>query len=315
LTTRAPVLFRLGLSLFVAATPAHAAPSRVFVSGRGANGAACGAADAPCRTLQYAHDLVAAGGEILVIDSGNFGAIKITKAVSLVRDGCGVALVSRASAGAAITIGAGPSDRVVLRGLTVEGGNVATYGLVVATAASVDVTDCVFRNFTADGVHMNVTSGPFQFTASRIEATDNGVNGMFVSGADRIDGKIVGSRFNRNVRAGLQALNYRANAQTGVLTDIYVLGGEAHANAYGYRVESTVATSPAQFVLEDASASKNSSAGVLAAGTIREARLLRNVIAHNAVGVRGVKLSTMKNNVFAGNGTDVGGTLDAAATF
>src|SRR5258708_15693983 len=57
---------------------------------------------------------VGAGGEVVVLDSGTFGAATITKAVRVNAPAGGVALVR------AITVSAGPGDAVGLRGLTIK---------------------------------------------------------------------------------------------------------------------------------------------------------------------------------------------------
>src|SRR5471032_1909466 len=104
----------------IVAGPALSASNRVWVSGHGVDQPGCGAPTAPCRSLQFAHDTVAAGGEIDILDPAGYGAITITKAISIVNDGVGTAGV-QASSGAAITINAGPSDSVYLRGLNIDG--------------------------------------------------------------------------------------------------------------------------------------------------------------------------------------------------
>src|SRR5580698_9504359 len=101
--------------------PAHAVglATRVWVSGHGADAAGCGTPDSPCRSLQYAHDsAVVAGGEIDILDPAGYGAVTITKAVSIVNDGVGTAGVQSA-AGDAITINAGSLDAVYLKGLNI----------------------------------------------------------------------------------------------------------------------------------------------------------------------------------------------------
>src|SRR5579883_2230197 len=92
-------------SLLLALAPAQAAGlNRAWVSGHGADAAGCGAPAAPCRTFQYVHDnIVAPGGEIDVLDPAGYGAITISKALSIVNDGVGAAGV-QTSTGAAITI-------------------------------------------------------------------------------------------------------------------------------------------------------------------------------------------------------------------
>ena len=95
----------LALAL-VAAAPAHALINRAWVSGHGIDTAACGAPTSPCRSLQYVHDnIIAAGGEIDVLDPAGYGSVTITKSLSIVNDGVGTAGV-QATAGDAIAINA-----------------------------------------------------------------------------------------------------------------------------------------------------------------------------------------------------------------
>src|SRR5471032_1134863 len=117
---------------FAAASSAGAqTANRAWVSGHGADAAGCGAPSAPCRSLQYTHDhIVAAGGEIDILDPAGYGAITITKAISIVNDGVGTAGV-QTSSGNAITIsaGAGPADAVTLRGLNIDGLGTGGHGI------------------------------------------------------------------------------------------------------------------------------------------------------------------------------------------
>src|SRR5476651_1134614 len=100
MTRRLPSLASL-LALVVAATPAYALSTRAWVSGHGTDAAGCGAPVNPCRSLQYVHDhIIAAGGEIDVLDPAGYGAIAITKAVSIVNDGVGTAGVQATSGNA-----------------------------------------------------------------------------------------------------------------------------------------------------------------------------------------------------------------------
>jgi hypothetical protein len=113
LPTIAGALLALGLS----AAPAQAGPNRTFVSGKGTDSGAC-PVTAPCRTFAFALTQTAAGGEIDVLDPAGYGTVTITKAVSIVNDGVGVAGIQGVNG---VTINAGASDSVHLRGLTIEG--------------------------------------------------------------------------------------------------------------------------------------------------------------------------------------------------
>src|SRR5215468_6245463 len=95
------------------AAPAQA-QSRVFVAAQGSDSNPCTFAQ-PCRTFQRAHNAVAAGGEIDVLDPAGYGTVTIGKAISI--QGHGFAGISAPAGPFAITISAGASDRINLRGL------------------------------------------------------------------------------------------------------------------------------------------------------------------------------------------------------
>jgi len=117
--TRFAILTTLALAL--TAAPAQAQLARTYVSAAAGNDVNDCNRLTPCRTFQVAHDKTLANGEITVLDPGGYGAVTITKTISIINDGVGEAgaLVSGGANG--ITIAAGPADAVSLRGLTVKG--------------------------------------------------------------------------------------------------------------------------------------------------------------------------------------------------
>src|SRR5579884_882943 len=136
-------------SLSLALSPAQAgSANRAWVSGHGSDAAGCGAPTSPCRTFQYVHDnVIAAGGEIDVLDPAGYGPVTISKALSIVNDGVGTAGVQAAS-GNAITINAGSGDAVTLRGLSVEGLGTGSYGVQVLAAGRVAILGCSINGFS-----------------------------------------------------------------------------------------------------------------------------------------------------------------------
>jgi hypothetical protein len=160
------------MTLFFAGSPAWAS-NRVWVSGHGVDQAGCGSPAAPCRSLQYAHDAVAGGGEIDVLDPAGYGALTITKSVSIVNDGVGTAGV-QASSGNAITINAGPGDTVYLRGLTIDGlAHSGVYGISFNSGAEFALANCVVRDFSFDGVYLGPATGTANVTISDTTIADN----------------------------------------------------------------------------------------------------------------------------------------------
>src|SRR5262249_60840391 len=75
----------------------------------------------PCRTFQVAHDKTFDQGEVTVLDPGGYGAVRITKSISIVNDGVGQAGMLVSGGGAGITIDAPAAGYVSLRGITIQG--------------------------------------------------------------------------------------------------------------------------------------------------------------------------------------------------
>jgi len=131
------------------ATPAEA-QTRVFVAAQGSDSNPCTLSQ-PCRSFQKAHETVAANGEINVLDPAGYGAVTITKAISI--QGHGFAGFDVTAGADAITINAGPSDKINLRGLLLDGVALGRNGITFNTGASLNIQDCLVRNFTRAGIH------------------------------------------------------------------------------------------------------------------------------------------------------------------
>src|SRR5688572_32386552 len=67
---------------FLASLPAHAQATRTWVSGVGDDANPC-SRTAPCKTFAGAISKTAAGGEINCLDPGGFGAVTITKSITI----------------------------------------------------------------------------------------------------------------------------------------------------------------------------------------------------------------------------------------
>jgi hypothetical protein len=130
--------------------------NRTFVSGRGSdsNGTASCSLTAPCRSFAVALQVTKSGGEIVVLDPAGYGTVTITKAVSIINDAVGEARITDSVANTnAITIAAGPTDVVNLRGLTltgVPGGG--SNGIAFTSGGALNIQNCVIRGFANTGI-------------------------------------------------------------------------------------------------------------------------------------------------------------------
>jgi hypothetical protein len=198
--------FRLPFALLatVFACSMHAAPAqaqRVFVSATGSDGNPCTFAS-PCRSFQHAHDTAPANGEIDVLDPAGYGAVTITKAISI--QGHGYSGISVASGATGITINAGPNDAVHLQGLLIDGAGVGQTGIAFKAGASLTIENSVIRNLTSSGIAISPSSFSV-ITVSSTLVANNGGHGIYVQPPS---GGSVNAVFNR--------VEVYGNAQQGI---------------------------------------------------------------------------------------------------
>ncbi len=132
----------LAVLAVVPVTAALAQATRTWVSGVGDDVNPC-SRTAPCKTFAGTISKTAAGGEISVLDPGGFGAVTITKSISLIAEGNEGGITT--GAGNGIIVNAGPNDVVHIRGLTIEGGGSGLSGVRVLSAAEVFIQRCIIR--------------------------------------------------------------------------------------------------------------------------------------------------------------------------
>jgi Right handed beta helix region len=145
-------LFRLAICMLClcVAGPAFAQATRTWVSGVGDDVNPC-SRTAPCKTFAGAISKTAVGGEINVLDSGGFGAVTITKSITI--DGLGaMSSVLAANSNGIIVNGAGVV--VTLRNLTINGAGTTTgNGIRILNAAAVNIENVVLENFGGTGTN------------------------------------------------------------------------------------------------------------------------------------------------------------------
>src|SRR5215472_3490923 len=138
------------LSAIVASVSAQAQSPRTFVSATGSDSNPCTFA-LPCRHFQAAVNVTAAGGEVDALDPAGYSPITISQAITI--EGQGWSYIAPPAGGDAITINAGATDNIVIRGLSLNGAGVAgpTNGIVFNSGGGLTVTNCVVQNFLTTG--------------------------------------------------------------------------------------------------------------------------------------------------------------------
>src|SRR6478672_7601147 len=129
---------------------AGAQASRTWVSGVGDDANPC-SRTAPCKTFAGAISKTAAGGEIDALDPAGYGALTITKAITL--DGGGGQVASVLVSGTnGIVVQAGPSDVVILRNLRINGIGTGINGIRWLSGKDLNVENCFIFGFTTNGL-------------------------------------------------------------------------------------------------------------------------------------------------------------------
>jgi hypothetical protein len=165
--------------------PAHAQTTQVFVSGVGDDKNPCTIAK-PCRTFQRAHDIVAADGEINALDPANYGLVNITKGISIEGHGFAGILVGNNNGICAITVSAGSTDKIHLRGLLIDGqGGASTAGVNFGSGNTLSIEDTVVRNagsginfFPSNSANLFVSN---TLVADRVAAGVSGISGIDIT--------------------------------------------------------------------------------------------------------------------------------------
>jgi hypothetical protein len=171
---------------------------------------------APCRTFSGALAKTASGGEIDILDSGDFGPVTINKAVVIANDGAGTVGL-QASGTNGITVNAGIGDVVVLRGLDIDGLGTGLSGIKVLSAGVVRVESCTIHNFTAKGIDFepaSTTTTTSQLQVSNTIIRDNSgasSGGVLIKPGANVSA--LGAIENTQIRDNLFGLRVEDNSQ------------------------------------------------------------------------------------------------------
>lgn len=160
-------LLAAGLLVLFLPAAASGQATRTWVSGVGDDVNPC-SRTAPCKTFAGAISKTAEGGEINALDPGGFGAVTITKAITIDTRNTQGGVLNQLSNG--IVVNAGPDDDVVLKGLDILGSssgsppttciekNAGLAGVRIQRAASVRIEDTTIRQQRTAGIQFVPTA-------------------------------------------------------------------------------------------------------------------------------------------------------------
>ena len=275
------------------APAAFAQATRTWVSGVGDDANPC-SRTAPCKTFAGAISKTAAGGEIDALDPGGFGALTITKAITI--DGGGGQVASVLVAGTnGIVVAAGASDRVIIRNLRLDGlgpgSNAGINGIRFTSGARLTVQNVDISGFGQNGVDFEPSAMNSRVTVDHATIENNGGAGVLGSASGAASGRVT-------------------------ITNSSLNGNGCGVAAGGTCSSTTGAAGSMLINVVDSSLEDNTGAGVLAVGPAGGAAVSNDLITGNNFGLQalgGGLIFTFGDNTVFANSTDGSGTGSTVA--
>ena len=329
-------LLSVSLACFtLLASPLTQAVQRTHVSaafGSDANTATNCTAAAPCRFFAAAMTVTDTNGEVIVLDSGGYGAVTITKSLALIAPTGVYAGISVFPGADGVTI-ATPNVNVVLRGLSIngQGGN---DGINMTAGNSLTVENCVISNLAVRGINVDGVID-VNITDSIVRRNGN----LGISLRNGVTATITRAVVSGNASNGIRVLGNLASTTTADIADSTMDGNTGAVYAL-----STNATAVVKVSVRDSRAVRNSASGLIAqssGGAAVAFSASNNIVSNNSdVGIsaisNGVTMiasgNTVTNNVNSGllnsgavfesagnntvrrNGVNISGTITAVGT-
>ncbi len=269
------------------ATLASAQATRTWVSGVGDDVNPC-SRTAPCKTFAGAISKTASPGIINCLDPGGFGAVTITKSITIDCTGTMGSVLSSGVQG--VVINALSTDKVVLRAIDINGAGttLGTNGVNYIQAASVALYDVNIANYSSNAVTVTSTVAgghKLHMTSCQVLNSNRGVN-LAPTAPATVDADIDGSTFdNLTPGAGIDVVSASCTATVHDSTLTH--------SAVGLQVQNATGSAS----LNNCMVSHNGT-GIFGASEIR----LNNCsITNNTTGVSGTTRG-FQSNMIIGNG-------------
>jgi hypothetical protein len=264
-------------ALLLGGADANAQATRTWVSGVGDDANPC-SRTAPCKTFAGAISKTATNGIMNCIDDGAYGAVTITKSITIDCHEQFAGVLAAGSSGIIINIAVGSdTNRTVhLRNLNIDGIRLGLKGISILSAAAVYVEDMLIQNFTQEGI-------------SAASATD-------------LDLYIRNSIIIENAGGGVSIIPPGTASATSSLTDVRITGN----GAAGLMV-SRAAGANAVVTVDNSEIESNGNFGVRTLGGGTVVRLSNSTVTANTTGLSPITNSdivSFGNNVIFGNGTN-----------
>lgn len=290
-------VFLFLLLLLAGVSLAHAQATRTWVSGVGDDANPC-SRTAPCKTFAGAISKTATGGIINALDPGGFGAVTITKSITLESNGELASILASGVNG--IIVNATANDTVVLRGISIDGAGttLGTNGVRFLNGAKLVIEHCTIQNFSGNGVDFQ-PSGNAKLVMN--ETTVNNITGsaVFVKGGAASTSSSVTAALDK-VKLLQSGFGLQVNKGVASIKDSTVSGN----TSVGVKALGPTAPDIARISVDDSLISDNPGTGINAQGTQGKVFVSRSTLTANGTGISGLLSGTTTsfgNNRIFGN--------------
>jgi hypothetical protein len=277
------------VSLIFIASPAQAQAARTWVSGVGDDANPC-SRTAPCKTFQGALSKTTVNGEINCLDPGGFGAVTITKSITI---DCHEMVGAILSDGVAVSFeGFDPSDTlktVNLRNLMIQGAGSNELDAIQISGTGqgsfVNIEDCLITGFPdAAGISDFRVRGALVINNTTVRNV--GIVGIFITSPN--DGSL------RAVISNTRVINARIGISVGVDANVVL----SHSVVSNNLTAGLQVASSGVLIVDSTTISHNGD-GIQNSGTVR---LSNSDLILNTVAISG-SVNSFTNNRFSNNGT------------
>ena len=263
----------------------------------------------PCMTFAAALAQTTAGGEIVVIDPGDFGPVTIAKAISISYDADSAAGATPLSGTSGIVVSAGANDSINLRGLTFDGVNASgTSGVVFSSGARLHVENCVFLGFTTSGITFSPGAGSAVTTQLVVQDTTilNNATGLLIQPTGGIAANVALRQLRIDDNTG-EGLRIDGTGGSGAIKATLADSTASHNASNG--IDAVSGPGNASVDIMRVVAASNGSAGIqsnqasgTASVTVGSSMIYANAIGMQATG--GAGLLSYGNNQVTGNASN-----------
>lgn len=301
---RLAIILGTGFAIATAfySAPAAAQATRTWVSGVGDDANPC-SRTAPCKTFAGAISKTAAGGEINCLDPAGYGAVTITKSITIDCEDTQGSILASSTTGVIVNAA---GVNVTLRGLSFNGAGTTPglHGVRFLQGSSLVIEDCIIQNFTSTsaGAGNGVLFAPSTAASLEINRCTIVRNGSATTGGGVV---IAPTGAGGSARVTLNEVRAINNGRFGVRLDaggstsatgsrVAIFNSEMSGSPTGVSIRTAAGASSAEGMLVDSTMVGNS-VGVEADGSTAVLRVGNSTITANAVAVNSANAGQIRS--------------------